>query len=96
MEGDDQFWDRQAETRLFIELLDQGEHVQLIAQRRIGKTSLMRQVVHLIEDRYTCLFVDLQKHGSSADAIAALVPQRNPTRISGGGQRDSSKTCYRQ
>ena len=78
VEGDDQFWDRRAETRLFTELLDQGEHVQLIAQRRIGKTSLMRQVIHLIEHRYTCLFVDLQKHGSPEDAIAALSAATQP------------------
>ncbi len=78
VEGDDQFWDRQAEIRLFTELLDQGEHVQLIAQRRIGKTSLMRQVVRLIENRYTCLFVDLQKDSSPADAIAALSAATQP------------------
>lgn len=80
VEGADRFWNRQAEIRLLTELLDQGEHVQLIAQRRIGKTSLMREVARRIKDRYICLFVDLQKHESPADAIAALSAETQPYR----------------
>ena len=96
VEGDNQFWDRQAEIRLFAELLDQGEHVQLIAQRRIGKTSLMREVIRLIEGRYTCLFVDLQKDSSPADAIAALSAATQPYQDLWGKTKGLSKAFNRQ
>jgi uncharacterized protein len=66
------FWDREIEMELFIEKLDEGENLLLVAQRRIGKTSLMRQAARCIEDRYVCLHVDLQEAASAADAIAEL------------------------
>jgi hypothetical protein len=68
----DRFWDREIEMALFIEKLDDGDHLLLVAQRRIGKTSLMRQAARLIEERYVCLHVDLQEAASAADAIAEL------------------------
>jgi uncharacterized protein len=68
----DRFWDREIEMALFVEKLDDGDHLLLVAQRRIGKTSLMRQAARLIEDRYVCLHVDLQEAASAADAIAEL------------------------
>lgn len=68
----DRFWDREIEMELFLEKLDDGEHLLLVAQRRIGKTSLMRQASRLIKDRYICLHVDLQEAASAADAIAEL------------------------
>ena len=42
VEGD-RFWNREEEVKLFIEYLRQGTHLRLVAQRRIGKTSLMRE-----------------------------------------------------
>jgi uncharacterized protein len=71
VEGD-RFWDREIEMELFIEKLDEGDHLLLIAQRRIGKTSLMRQASRLIQDRFVCLHVDLQEAASAADAVAEL------------------------
>jgi uncharacterized protein len=71
VEGD-QFWDRETEVGRFIELLDEGAHILLVAQRRIGKTSLMREAARRIHDRYACLHVDLQKSRSAADAVVEL------------------------
>lgn len=71
VEGD-KFWDRECETRMFIEYLDDGAHILLTAQRRMGKTSLMREVSRKIKDRYICLWVDLQDAETEADAIAAI------------------------
>ena len=80
VEGD-RFWDRKADTELLINKLDEGAHILLVAQRRMGKTSLMKEISRLLRDRYICLFVDLQKASSAEDAIVeinlALKPHRN-------------------
>jgi hypothetical protein len=66
------FWDREKDKELFIEKIDEGAHLLLVAQRRMGKTSLMAEVTDMLQDRYICLFVDVQKCQSSSDAIAEL------------------------
>ena len=68
----DKFWNRDGEIETFVEYLDEGAHVLMAAPRRIGKTSLMREVALRVQDRYYCLHVDLQKSESSADAVAEL------------------------
>jgi hypothetical protein len=74
----DKFWDREKEIQLFTELLDEGAHILMAAPRRIGKTSLMREVALRISDRYYCLHVDLQKSESPADAVAELGKATRP------------------
>jgi hypothetical protein len=71
VEGD-RFWDRESDTALMIEKLDEGAHILLVAQRRMGKTSLMKEVKRLVSNRYTCLFVDLQKASTAEDAIVEI------------------------
>jgi len=68
----DRFWDREPELGLFMEYLEDGANVLLIAPRRIGKTSLMREAARRLEGRFICLQVDLQKAHSPADAIVQL------------------------
>ena len=68
----DRFWGRDYELRRFIEILDGGEHIHLSAQRRIGKTSLMREAARRIEDRYACVHVDVEDAKSAEDFVAAL------------------------
>jgi len=68
VEGE-RFWDREKDTELMIKKLDEGAHLLLVAQRRMGKTSLMREVKRQLANRYTCLFIDLQKASSAEDAI---------------------------
>ena len=68
----EQFWDRETDVDSFIELIDEKAHLLLVAQRRMGKTSLMREVKRRLEDRYLCLFVDLQKAKNGPDAIVEL------------------------
>ena len=74
----DKFWNREKEIQLFTELLDEGAHILMAAPRRIGKTSLMREVASRISDRYYCLHVDLQKSESPADAVAELGKATRP------------------
>lgn len=71
MEGD-RFWNRDTELDRLIEDLDDGNSILLVAQRRIGKTSLMREAARRIQERYICLQVDLEQAQSAADAIAEL------------------------
>jgi uncharacterized protein len=68
----ERFWDREEEIPLFVELLDEGAHILLVAPRRVGKTSLMHEVARRVDDRYICLYVDLQKSESSVDAMVEL------------------------
>lgn len=71
VQGDD-FWGREREVRELIRMLDTGQDVLLAAPRRVGKTSLMREVSRRLEDRYTCLHVDLEASPTAADAVAEL------------------------
>lgn len=68
----ERFWDRQEDLLLLSKRLDDGANVLLVAQRRMGKTSLMHETIRRIRDNYVCLFVDLQKAAKPADAIAAI------------------------
>jgi hypothetical protein len=76
--GEDRFWNRQDEIALFIRYLDEGASMYLVAQRRIGKTSLMREASRRIDDRYICLHVDLQSANSPLDFVAALSAATHP------------------
>ncbi len=71
VEGD-RFWDREAELEMLLEYLEEGAHLLIVAQRRIGKTSLMREAARRLSGRFICLQVDLQKSHSPADAIVEL------------------------
>lgn len=68
----ERFWDREAELALFIERLEEGANLLLVAPRRIGKTSLMREAARRIADRFLCFQVDLQKARSAPDAVVEL------------------------
>ena len=70
--GKEHFWGREVELDLLSGYVDEGAHLLLAAQRRMGKTSLLREAARRLEDRYLCLFVDLQKSFSTVDAIIEL------------------------
>ncbi len=74
----DGFWDRETELAEFIGRINSGAHQSLVAQRRMGKTSLMKETKRLLEDSHTCLFVDLQDCKDAADAIAELSGATQP------------------
>ncbi len=71
VEGE-RFWNREHDKALMMERLDEGAHILLVAQRRMGKTSLMKEVKRLLTERYTCIFIDLQKAVTAEDAIVAI------------------------
>lgn len=69
--GDD-FFGRSHEVARLIELLLDGAHISLAAQRRIGKTSLLHEAIGGLKGRLTGLYVDLQDCHDAGDAIAAI------------------------
>ena len=79
VEGD-RFFDREGELALFIQLVQEGANLLLLAQRRMGKTSLMHEVARRLGGQYVCLFVDLQKASSPPDAIAEISTVLQPDR----------------
>jgi hypothetical protein len=68
----EKFWGRDADIASFTRFLDEGAHLLLIAPRRMGKTSLMREVARRVEYRFTCLFLDLERGSTATDAIVEL------------------------
>jgi hypothetical protein len=74
----DQFWGRETDLKIFISRIDSGAHSLLTAQRRMGKTSLMKETARQLQGRYLCLFVDLQKCASAPDAVVELELAVNP------------------
>ena len=68
----DRFWGRADDIRILTRKIDEGAHISLVAQRRMGKTSLMKELQRRLSDRYICLFIDLQKDSEPADAVVQL------------------------
>jgi hypothetical protein len=66
------FWDRETDLELLTNKIDEGANILLVAQRRIGKTSVLAELHERLRERYTCLFVDVQGARSSPEAIADL------------------------
>jgi hypothetical protein len=77
VEGD-RFWDRENDIKLLINRIEEGAHIMLVAQRRMGKTSLMREISRRIQGKYICLFVDLQKAHDGPDAMVELSMAMQP------------------
>ena len=63
-----------------IEYLDEEANILIIAPRRIGKTSLMREASRRLSNRFLCLQVDLQKAHTAADAVVELSIAAKPHR----------------
>jgi uncharacterized protein len=68
----ERFWGRETELELLTNKIDEGANIMLVAQRRIGKTSVLAELYNRLSTRYTCLFVDLESAMNVPDAIAKL------------------------
>lgn len=73
VEGDD-FFDREIELELLEECVRDGTHTLLTAQRRIGKTSLVRELLRRLGEtnEFETVFVDLEGARNAADAVVEL------------------------
>ena len=76
VEGD-RFFDREIELAVLAERGQDGTHTLLTAQRRMGKTSLVREFLRRLreEGRFETIFVDLEDADTPADAIAEIGTQ---------------------
>lgn len=77
--GDD-FFDRTSEIERLTQLLDEGNSILLVAPRRIGKTSLVRETFRRMEQRDEdyLLFVDVQDCKTPEDVIVAISMAAQP------------------
>ena len=73
VEGD-RFFDREVELEALAERVRDGIHTLLTAQRRMGKTSLVRELLRRLDEegRFQTVFVDLEAAATPADAIAEI------------------------
>ena len=73
----DRFFDREAELESLRERVQDGTHTLLTAQRRMGKTSLVRELLRQLreEGEFETLFVDLEGADNAADAVAEIAIQ---------------------
>lgn len=73
VEGD-RFFDRDAELEALRERVQDRTHTLLTAQRRMGKTSLVRESLRRLKDEgsFETVFVDLEDAMTPADAIAEI------------------------
>ena len=70
----DRFFDREVEIEALAERVRDGAHTLLTAQRRMGKTSLVRELLRRLKEEgsFETVFVDLEGASSPADAIAEI------------------------
>ena len=73
VEGE-RFFDREVELEALRERIHDGTHTLLTAQRRMGKTSLVRELLRRLreEGEYETIFVDLEAAANAGDAIAEV------------------------
>ena len=73
VEGD-RFFDRKTELEALTERVRDGTHTLLTAQRRMGKTSLVRELLRRLKDEgsFETVFADLEGASTPADAIAEI------------------------
>ena len=77
----DNFFDREAELEILKARVRGGNHVLLTGQRRMGKTSILRELGRrLMCDGWVFLFVDLKGAASPEDAIADIAQEAFPHR----------------
>lgn len=85
------FFDRESELKSLTERVQDGTHTLLTAQRRMGKTSLMRELLRRLDDaeEYETVFVDLERAETASDAIAELAVQAQSVPTAGRRIRDA-------
>ncbi|MDE0271114.1 MAG: hypothetical protein OXH92_01125 [Bryobacterales bacterium] len=73
----DRFYDREVDLEALMERVRDGTHTLLTAQRRMGKTSLVRELLRRLaaDGEFEPIFVDLEAANTSEDAIAEIAVQ---------------------
>ena len=68
----DRFYDREVDLEALMERVRDGTHTLLTAQRRMGKTSLVRELLRELaaDDEFEPIFVDVHVPASPLDGPA--------------------------
>ena len=76
----DRFFDREVELQLLRQRVENGTHTLLTAQRRMGKTSLVRELLRQLDEdgEFATVFVDLEGAMDAADAVAEMAARARP------------------
>ncbi len=77
----DNFFDRDRELQILERRVRDGNHILLTGQRRMGKTSIARELGRRLEDKgWGFLFVDVEGANSAEDVIADVAEAVHPIR----------------
>lgn len=70
----DQFFGREIELKVLEEHVHNGTHTLLTAQRRMGKTSLLRELMRRLRETgdFDTIFVDVEAARNQVDMVAEL------------------------
>jgi len=71
----ERFWDREREVAEIGAYLADGQSVLVTGPRRVGKTSVVRQVLAELPPNFTSVFVDVEGHADPAAMFAALAAE---------------------
>ena len=82
----DRFFDREVELRLLRQRVENGTHTLLTAQRRMGKTSLVRELLRRLDEdgEFATVFMDLEGAMDAEDAVAEMAARARPLQGVGG------------
>ena len=72
--GDD-LYGREYELDRLWEMLEQGEHILMLAPRRVGKTSLMLELHRAPRKNWDVFYVDVQAAEDPTDCVAAILAE---------------------
>ncbi|MCY4648201.1 MAG: ATP-binding protein [Gammaproteobacteria bacterium] len=76
--GDD-FFDREGELKLLESRVRDGNHMVMTGQRRMGKTSILRELGRRMEQKgWVFLFADVEADRSEEDVITSLAKASHP------------------
>ena len=70
--GED-LYGRAYEMRRLWELLEQGQHILMLAPRRVGKTSLMLELRHAPRESWDVFYVDVEGCEGPSDCVAMIL-----------------------
>ena len=96
------FFDREVEIEALMERVEDGIHTLVTAQRRMGKTSVVRELLRRLEERgdFETVFVDLEDCSTAADAVVEIATASRHirglwTRLKSWAGRSSTATVDR-
>ncbi len=69
----DNLYGREYELNRLWEMLEQGEHILMLAPRRVGKTSLMLELRRAPRENWDVFYIDVEACKGAADCMAVIL-----------------------